>query len=138
MVLQQNLYSIPVMTHQVLSLNTTNDAGNEEVFPCFSCLKLCSVVLRFPEANIPSPTDKSDFPHCPSIISCIQCCMFVVCRTERIPPAHTSHHQLLGYSFLHCPSLVMLLWIPVVPPPMTLFWSGSEYRQDVTMMSEMF
>lgn len=49
------------MTHQVLSLNTTYDVGNEEVFPCFSCLKLCSVVLRFPEANIPSPTDSQIF-----------------------------------------------------------------------------
>lgn len=136
---QWNLFSISVMTHKVLSLHTTAVVGSEEVFACISCLKIMQYSTKVLRGWHSQPsTNKSDFPHCPSIISRIQCYMFVICRTGRIPPTHISRHQLLGYSFLHCPSLVMLLWIPVIPPLMTPFWSSSECRQDVTVMSEMF
>lgn len=103
---QWNLFSISVMTHKVLSLHTTAVVGSEEVFACFSCFKIMqhSTKVLWGWHSQPS-TNKSDFPHCPNIISRIQCCMFVICRTGRIPPTHISRHQLLGYSFLQCPSL---------------------------------
>lgn len=50
----QNLFSILVMTYKVLSLNTTDDVGSEEVCTCFSCLKLCSIVLSFYKPEIPN------------------------------------------------------------------------------------
>lgn len=51
------------MTHKVLSPNTTNDVGSKKVFPCFSCLKLCSIVLRFYEADSPNSLQISQIFH---------------------------------------------------------------------------
>lgn len=46
------IFSMSVVTQKGLSLNLSDDVGSEEVFTCFSCLRLCSIVLRFYEAAI--------------------------------------------------------------------------------------
>ena len=43
--------------------------GSEEVFACFSCLKLCSIVLRFYEADIPNPLEISQIFHIALVLS---------------------------------------------------------------------
>lgn len=42
-----------MVTQKGLPLNRSDDVGSEEVFTCFSCLRLCSLV-RFYEAAIPN------------------------------------------------------------------------------------
>lgn len=69
LVLQKNFFSISVMTHKVLSLHTIAVVGSEEVFACFSCLKLCSIVLRFYEADIPNPLEISQIFHIALVFS---------------------------------------------------------------------
>lgn len=57
--LRQHLFSISVVTQKGLSLNLSDDVGSEEVFTCFSCLRLCSIVLGFYEVAIPSSPQMS-------------------------------------------------------------------------------
>lgn len=47
-------FSISVVTQKGLSLNLSDNVGSEEVFACFSGLRLCSIVLRLYAAAIPS------------------------------------------------------------------------------------
>lgn len=91
--------SISVMTHKVLFLHTIAVVGSEEVFACFSCLKLCSIVLRFYEADILNPLQISQIFHITLVLPVAfsaACLSFA--ELEEFP-LHTSRHQLLGYSF---------------------------------------
>lgn len=136
---QQNLFSISVMTPKVLNLHSADDVASEEVFMYFSCLKLGSIVLRFYKPHIPNSLQISQIFHIALVLLvAFSALVFIICESGRIPSTHTSHHPLLGYSSLQGPSLVMLLWIPVIPSSVILLWSGSECRQDITVMSEMF
>lgn len=73
------------MTHKVLFRHAVVAVENEEVFMCFSSLKLCIAVLRFYEVDTPQLLTSQIFRSALVWISCIQCCMFVICRTGRIP-----------------------------------------------------
>lgn len=63
LVLQPHLFSISAVTQKGLSLNLSDDVGSEEVFTCFSCLRLCSRVLRFYEAAIANSPQISQIFH---------------------------------------------------------------------------